>query len=95
MDNTIEEFMPMLMLMLVLVLVLMLAEPVELAGIADDTGGFEVLANAPLDENVDEGGSWSETSTGQTSASTPPTIRAVQLLKGADGKPANALPPHA
>jgi len=91
-----EEFMPMLMLMLVLVLmlVLMLAGSVELAGMADDTGGFEVLANAPLEENVDEGGSLSETSTGHTSASTPPTFRAVQLLKGADGKPANALPPH-
>jgi hypothetical protein len=78
--------MPMLMLilvlvlMLVLMLVLTLAESAELAGIADDTAGLKVLANAPLEENVDDGGSLSETSTGHTSASTPPTFRAVQLL---------------
>jgi hypothetical protein len=89
--DAIEEFMLMLMLML--------AEVIILDDNEDDTGGLEIvlayaLVERSVDENVGEGGSIFDTSTGHTSASTPPIVRAVQLLKGADGKPAKALPPH-
>jgi hypothetical protein len=50
-------------------------------------GAFVELGN---DIAVDEGATWFETSTGHTSASTPPIVSTVQLLKGAFGKPAKA-----
>lgn len=46
------------------------------------------VVKSRVEENVDDGGSVLETSTGHTSASTPPIVKAVQLLKGANGKPA-------
>ena len=59
----------------------------------DDTVGLEMVLAGALVElwvegAVDDGGSMLETSTGHTSASTPPIVSAVQLLNGAMGKPA-------
>lgn len=71
----------------------MLAELPTLAIVEDATEALGGMLDGPLvelaiDEIVDDGASMFETSTGHTSASTPPIVEAVQLLKGAIGKPA-------
>lgn len=67
------------------------AELPTLEEVEDDTGGLDVVpAGASVELGVDEADEGCEASTGQTSASTPPIVKAVQLLKGARGKPANA-----
>jgi hypothetical protein len=75
----------------------------EVLPIPDELEDVEVLAVVlagtlvelcELGIGVDEGGMTVATSTGHTSASMPPMINAVQLLKGALGKPAYARPPQ-
>lgn len=65
----------------------MLAELAVLDGIREEDPR---IAEVP----VPTPGTVVERSTGHTSASTPPIVRAVQLSKGAIGKPARARSPH-
>ncbi len=71
----------------------MLEELRTLDALDDEPGRLETelagtLVELSTNELVDDGGSISDTSTGHTSASTPPIVMTEQLLKGADGKPA-------
>jgi hypothetical protein len=64
-------------------------------GVDDEVEEVElVLAGALVEPElsgaVDDGGTMVATSTGHTSASMPPIVKAVQLPKGALGKPAYA-----
>ncbi len=71
----------------------MLAELPTADDVEDDTEELEGMLDGALvelwiDEKVDDGAVMFETSTGHTLASTPPIVKAVQLLNGALGKPA-------
>jgi hypothetical protein len=64
-----------------------------LEGVDDELEEVELalagaLVEPELSEAVDDGGTMVATSTGHTSASMPPIVKAVQLPKGAVGKPA-------